>query len=112
VDEASIAERDAHVRGATAHGFKEHEVARLHIVQVDGLTVLVLRSDLARQGCAVLREDVLDEPAAIKARRIAPAVAVGGAEKRQRRSDDLIGRFGLRRYGRWCLRGWERRGVL
>ena len=101
VDEASIAKRDAHVRGAAAHGFKEHEIARLHLVQIDGLSVLVLRSDLARQGRAVLREDVLDEPAAIEAGRIAPAVAVGGAKKRQRRLNDLIGRFGLSRCGRW-----------
>jgi len=62
VDELAAAKRHAHVRGAAADGFEEEQVARLHVIQIDLTSELVLIAHIAGENCAVPREDVLHEP--------------------------------------------------
>ena len=79
MDELIRADRDADMRGAAAHGLEKYQIARLHLSEADFLTGAVLLADFARQQHAVFREDPLDQAAAIKSGRIAPAVAVWDA---------------------------------
>ena len=87
--ELVAANGDAHVRGASAQGPEEHQIARLHVVHSDPPAGAVLIADLAWQCRTVQSEDVLDETAAVETRWIRTTVHVGDAAKGERRGDDL-----------------------
>ena len=67
MDELPATERDADVRRSFAHGFEEHEIARLHVVMVNLPAPVVLLPGFTRQRGSVLREYPLDQPAAVEA---------------------------------------------
>ena len=71
------AECDADVRRSPAHGFEKHEIAGLDIVAADAAANLILVMYFAGQTEPMLREDPLDESAAVEAVGVASAVAVG-----------------------------------
>jgi hypothetical protein len=79
VDELIAADHDPDMRGARRDCREEDEVARLEGDRRNRAAHLELLSHLTRQGHAVLPEDVLNEAAAIEARRIEAAVAIGRA---------------------------------
>ena len=66
MDEFAAAERDPDVRRASRDGLEEHEIAWLDVVVTDVVADLILLPDLAGQRHALLREDPLDEPAAVE----------------------------------------------
>ena len=91
MDELIPADRDADVRRAVTHGLEEHQIARLHVPQINLATFVVLLSYLAREAKSVLPEHPLHEPTAIEARRVASAVAIRCAPHHHRRRDDGAG---------------------
>jgi hypothetical protein len=72
---------------------KEHEIAGRDVVQLDLLPDFVLVVHFTRQRDAEPSEHILREPAAVEARGVAAAIAVGRAAERERRLDQraLIG---------------------
>jgi len=95
VHELIVGDEDADVRRAAGDGVKEHQVARLQIVQLDLLSHLELLVDLARQRHAVVREHPLREAAAVEAAGIAAAVAVRRAAEAQGSGDQRPSWLGL-----------------
>jgi hypothetical protein len=91
VDELVSPNRDAHVRRSIRDRPEEDQVAGLDARQPHLGTKLKLLTYFARQRHAVLREDVLHEPAAVETGGIAPAVPVGDAPKAQRGFRDRAG---------------------
>src|SRR5688572_1277201 len=107
VHELAAAKRDPDVRCAARHGLEEHQIAGPDLVALDLFPDEILLPHLARKREPLLREDPLDESAAIESRRIAAAVAVRRSLQRERERDDgrMNGAFTgqrLRRWKRWC----------
>ena len=75
MNEAVVADRDGDVRGAAPFFFRveEDEVARFDVGWADLVADFVLFFDDARHGDAVLRKDILHEPAAVEPARIGTA---------------------------------------
>ena len=67
VHELACTNRHADVRGATADGLEEQQIAGLDLVEIHRRALVILLAHFARQHSAELREYVLDESAAIEA---------------------------------------------
>jgi hypothetical protein len=67
VDEAALTDNHAYMRRAAADGLEEDQIARLRILQINLSSHPVLVAHLSRYDKPVAREDVLDQPAAVKA---------------------------------------------
>ena len=94
MNELTVAEGDADVRRAWAHGLEEDEIARLHLVTVNWPSYLELRLDLAGELLSVLGKHVADEPAAVETRGIGPSVPVWDATEGERGCDEQRGASG------------------
>ena len=81
MNEAAIANRNTHVRRSAADCLKKHQVTWLDLVQIDPQSLVELCSDFPGERRSVAGEHKLDKSAAIEARWIAAAIAVGGTEK-------------------------------
>ena len=89
--EGVAAERNPDVRRAWRDRAEEEQVAHRDVLGLHRFPFPVLLLHIARQGDAVLPEDVLREAAAIEAVGIAPAVAIGSPAEPKRRSCEGIG---------------------
>lgn len=83
---------EADVRGPARHRLEEHEVARSNLGEPDLLADRELIANLSRQPPPESRKHVLDEAAAIEARRIGAARSVRCAPKGQGGVDELSAR--------------------
>ena len=81
---------DCDVRNARIGCREKHQVARREIASIDRFALAVLLPHFTRKRDAKLREDVLRKSAAIEAVRIAAAVAIGRASKRQRSTNEGV----------------------
>jgi hypothetical protein len=89
VDELAVAERNADVRSAAAHGREEHEVAGANLVAIDPLARVELLAHFTGERRPVLAEYPLHEAAAVESLRgFAPTVEVWRSAQRERRGDE------------------------
>jgi hypothetical protein len=90
VHEPVLADRDADMRGAAApaRGVEEDQISGLEVGRFHPVADFELLFDHARNGDAVLREDVLHQAAAIEAPGICSSRAVGYAAESHRELRD------------------------
>ena len=93
----ATAEIDPHMRRAWAVGFKENEIARLLISELDDLTDVELDVGCSRKTDAVLGIDVLNKTAAVESAGIFSAPDVGNAHKGATGHDHVVNRFAFAR---------------
>jgi hypothetical protein len=66
MDELTCAEGDPDMRGTVAHRLEKDQIAGLHLIAMDLLSLVVLLACFTRERRSVLRENPLHEPAAIE----------------------------------------------
>jgi hypothetical protein len=106
VHELITADSHSHVRRSASDRSEEDEIARLDARYPHICSKLILLTHFSRQGDAMLREDVLDEPAAVEAGGIRPAIPVGHTAEPEGSLDHCCGIDGDSRRARG---GWRSR---